>query len=174
MLVLFFSSRRRHTRLQGDWSSDVCSSDLGELRASTRNWVARLRAIDSNLHKKFDAAYGFALQAEKIAEDEKVDDQKLSKVVLSDVQVAWAKELQEQDPARLRMLNETRRRIKRLVEEGDTSFYQDFMDSNHLLKDDAESKRVFSTLLHNNNDDHSAARGLMFVCGEYIFNPKCA
>src|ERR1039457_4724328 len=26
--VLFFSSRRRHTRLQGDWSSDVCSSDL--------------------------------------------------------------------------------------------------------------------------------------------------
>src|SRR5256885_11207179 len=28
MLVFFFSSRRRHTRLQGDWSSDVCSSDL--------------------------------------------------------------------------------------------------------------------------------------------------
>ena len=24
----FFSSRRRHTKLQGDWSSDVCSSDL--------------------------------------------------------------------------------------------------------------------------------------------------
>src|SRR6516162_10420122 len=24
----FFSSRRRHTRLHGDWSSDVCSSDL--------------------------------------------------------------------------------------------------------------------------------------------------
>src|SRR5256885_5478341 len=28
LLVFFFSSRRRHTRLQGDWSSDVCSSDL--------------------------------------------------------------------------------------------------------------------------------------------------
>src|SRR5256885_13594360 len=27
-LCYFFSSRRRHTRLQGDWSSDVCSSDL--------------------------------------------------------------------------------------------------------------------------------------------------
>src|SRR5699024_11610135 len=24
----FFSSRRRHTRLKRDWSSDVCSSDL--------------------------------------------------------------------------------------------------------------------------------------------------
>src|SRR5256885_6453937 len=28
MVLFFFSSRRRHTRLQGDWSSDVCSSDL--------------------------------------------------------------------------------------------------------------------------------------------------
>src|SRR5256885_6736004 len=27
-MCFFFSSRRRHTRLQGDWSSDVCSSDL--------------------------------------------------------------------------------------------------------------------------------------------------
>src|SRR5205807_7229839 len=25
------SSRRRHTRLQGDWSSDLCSSDLGKI-----------------------------------------------------------------------------------------------------------------------------------------------
>src|SRR2546426_11604920 len=28
IMFFFFSSRRRHTRLQGDWSSDVCSSDL--------------------------------------------------------------------------------------------------------------------------------------------------
>src|SRR2546430_14505172 len=27
----FFSSRRRHTRFDCDWSSDVCSSDLGYL-----------------------------------------------------------------------------------------------------------------------------------------------
>src|SRR5260370_18479305 len=27
----FFSSRRRHTRFNGDWSSDVCSSDLGKI-----------------------------------------------------------------------------------------------------------------------------------------------
>src|SRR5256885_10892827 len=33
-MFFFFSSRRRHTRLQGDWSSDVCSSDLG-------SWWAR-------------------------------------------------------------------------------------------------------------------------------------
>src|SRR5207248_5405154 len=28
ILVFFFSSRRRHTSSYGDWSSDVCSSDL--------------------------------------------------------------------------------------------------------------------------------------------------
>src|SRR5256885_3284735 len=33
MCVFFFSSRRRHTRLQGDWSSDVCSSDLAVVGA---------------------------------------------------------------------------------------------------------------------------------------------
>src|SRR6476661_9840379 len=29
MRYFFFSSRRRHTRFKCDWSSDVCSSDLG-------------------------------------------------------------------------------------------------------------------------------------------------
>src|SRR2546421_7411217 len=28
LLCFFFSSRRRHTRSDRDWSSDVCSSDL--------------------------------------------------------------------------------------------------------------------------------------------------
>src|SRR5436305_6790432 len=33
--VFFFSSRRRHTRCGRDWSSDVCSSDLGVTRSRT-------------------------------------------------------------------------------------------------------------------------------------------
>src|SRR5688500_19674345 len=42
----FFSSRRRHTRLQGDWSSDVCSSDLetDEVAASLTGEDPRARA----------------------------------------------------------------------------------------------------------------------------------
>src|SRR5256885_7079180 len=36
MFFFFFSSRRRHTRLQGDWSSDVCSSDL--IVTGTADW----------------------------------------------------------------------------------------------------------------------------------------
>src|SRR6266566_6613592 len=35
LVFFFFSSRRRHTRLQGDWSSNVCSSDLLVRRASS-------------------------------------------------------------------------------------------------------------------------------------------
>src|SRR5258706_4453798 len=34
-LFFFFSSRRRHTRLVSDWSSDVCSSDLSLGRPKT-------------------------------------------------------------------------------------------------------------------------------------------
>src|SRR5690348_594261 len=42
-LTFFFSSRRRHTRWTGDWSSDVCSSDLGLLQV--RNTPARIFSL---------------------------------------------------------------------------------------------------------------------------------
>src|SRR5207248_7720985 len=35
LFFFFFSSRRRHTRSYGDWSSDVCSSDLMTFSHST-------------------------------------------------------------------------------------------------------------------------------------------
>src|SRR5690242_21548274 len=38
----FFSSRRRHTRLTCDWSSDVCSSDLEMLRCAQHDKQLRL------------------------------------------------------------------------------------------------------------------------------------
>src|SRR2546430_13078172 len=37
MLFFFFSSRRRHTRFDCDWSSDVCSSDLDQQLAYFRS-----------------------------------------------------------------------------------------------------------------------------------------
>src|SRR5256885_10120485 len=45
----FFSSRRRHTRLQGDWSSDVCSSDLRVLRESNERLQEADRRKDNFL-----------------------------------------------------------------------------------------------------------------------------
>src|ERR1039457_5603901 len=44
---VFFSSRSRHTRLQGEWSSDVCSSDLS--RAMTPTIAFRRNCICMNL-----------------------------------------------------------------------------------------------------------------------------
>src|SRR2546430_8189510 len=38
-LFFFFSSRRRHTRFDCDWSSDVCSSDLPALAGALRDAV---------------------------------------------------------------------------------------------------------------------------------------
>src|SRR5207248_1439843 len=44
--IFFFSSRRRYTRSYGDWSSDVCSSDLGGAWHSFAvAAVARLRTL---------------------------------------------------------------------------------------------------------------------------------
>src|SRR5438094_10566368 len=42
-----FSSRRRYTRSYGDWSSDVCSSDLGRRSWSTRSRYRPPRAISA-------------------------------------------------------------------------------------------------------------------------------
>src|SRR6266480_6276213 len=65
----FFSSRRRHTRLTCDWSSDVCSSDLSVttlsrtvLSALLTPWrltkfetvVSRLRSEERRVGKSVD------------------------------------------------------------------------------------------------------------------------
>src|SRR2546430_9132078 len=42
--LFFFSSRRRHTRFDCDWSSDVCSSDLICSHDMTRNEAATTEA----------------------------------------------------------------------------------------------------------------------------------
>src|SRR4051794_35785686 len=44
----FFSSRRRHTRWTGDWSSDVCSSDLfrASLEKNPNNQIVRARLVE--------------------------------------------------------------------------------------------------------------------------------
>src|SRR5256885_4607961 len=51
VVLFFFSSRRRHTRLQGDWSSDVCSSDLIYFELDWRFLLQLIKA--TNIIKKF-------------------------------------------------------------------------------------------------------------------------
>src|SRR5207237_1552718 len=42
LALLFFSSRRRHTRFKCDWSSDVCSSDLIHLPLQGLDYWSRV------------------------------------------------------------------------------------------------------------------------------------
>src|SRR5437867_7163847 len=44
VLVFFFPSRRRHTRSYGDWSSDVCSSDLARALRETAPQIIHAHA----------------------------------------------------------------------------------------------------------------------------------
>src|SRR2546430_2960943 len=50
-MMFFFSSRRRHTRFDCDWSSDVCSSDL---------IAERVTAADGSIGKLLAAQEGAA------------------------------------------------------------------------------------------------------------------
>src|SRR5207253_5729681 len=44
--VFFFSSRRRHTRWPRDWSSDVCSSDLGVRQGALQGEFTTRNTLD--------------------------------------------------------------------------------------------------------------------------------
>src|SRR5207248_5201111 len=65
-VVFFFSSRRRHTSSYGDWSSDVCSSDLASLRAYPRpagparhgRHAARIRSQGGAMQGLIDLVFG--------------------------------------------------------------------------------------------------------------------
>src|SRR5438046_9724367 len=48
--VFFFSSRRRHTRLVSDWSSDVCSSDLAVMHTAAEG-AGPVNALDNAVRK---------------------------------------------------------------------------------------------------------------------------
>src|SRR5690606_39832431 len=50
LFLFFFSSRRRHTRFSRDWSSDVCSSDLGPPRPHPRRRLPPRGTRDGRWH----------------------------------------------------------------------------------------------------------------------------
>src|SRR3989454_270577 len=52
ILAFFFSSRSRHTRLQGDWSSDVCSSDLTSLACAGPVGQSTPSALSCHSHSR--------------------------------------------------------------------------------------------------------------------------
>mgnify|MGYP002528469793 CR=1 FL=1 len=58
----FFSSRRRHTRLRRDWSSDVCSSDLqGPSKEILLGTIIRYRIQESSHFTGYFAEQAIAI-----------------------------------------------------------------------------------------------------------------
>src|SRR5437879_11370112 len=69
----FFSSRRRHTRYIGDWSSDVCSSDLRALADKARTIRIPVHVVEKlnkigRAERKLVTELGREPTAEEIAE----------------------------------------------------------------------------------------------------------
>src|SRR5688572_31737516 len=75
LIIFFFSSRRRHTRFDCDWSSDVCSSDLrnrgwsaadarrraeqiAEMLELTPELARRARGLDADIKQKISLGRG--------------------------------------------------------------------------------------------------------------------
>src|SRR5690349_23863397 len=72
IVFFFFSSRRRHTRSLRDWSSDVCSSDLGARTAVLRRAEADGRQGTGHLlHRRRQAAPALRVQGPQAARDRK-------------------------------------------------------------------------------------------------------
>src|SRR5256885_16217173 len=85
LYFFFFSSRRRHTRLQGDWSSDVCSSDLKSL-VHEPNFADRIvLALDAR--DGIVTTRGWTATSDKRAVDiaEQVRDWPLAAILYTDV-----------------------------------------------------------------------------------------
>src|SRR3989454_2470348 len=138
----FFSSRRRHTRLQGDWSSDVCSSDLGKIIADAMEKVGKdgvitveeAKGLETTLETvdgmQFDRGYlspYFVTDAEKmeavledgyiLLHDKKISSMKellpiLEKVVQSGKQLLIVSEDLEGDALATLVVNKLRGTLK--------------------------------------------------------------
>src|SRR5215213_7022466 len=59
----FFSSRRRHTRLVSDWSSDVCSSDLPRRARHPRAWESPRQSSEAGREGKEAARRRYRTEA---------------------------------------------------------------------------------------------------------------
>src|SRR5256885_9307849 len=86
-VFFFFSSRRRHTRLQGDWSSDVCSSDLfpeqleraalSNLKQEVRELELQLASAEGESREK--AKRNFDALADRVKQKERSEERRVGK-----------------------------------------------------------------------------------------------
>src|ERR1035438_7206082 len=91
----FFSSRRRHTRCLSDWSSDVCSSDLKELIAVSREAVQTAEDAREIAVKKLIAQH----QSNELQASARVADDATRQKEVAEARAAKAKSDMERSQA---------------------------------------------------------------------------
>src|SRR5205809_2207030 len=119
----FFSSRRRHTRCSRDWSSDVCSSDIGEVRRLENEEKLRVNEVrDSELLELLnDQTIALALKAgtveEAIPAGTKVTTQQLRDMKLSSIDLKTLRVENKRANERVRQIIEASTEEKARLEE---------------------------------------------------------
>src|SRR5699024_11734829 len=92
-VYFLFSSRRRHTRSKRDWSSDVCSSDLGnELKPSNEYEMVTL--LGQSPHQRLLPPPLLPLpphhQRRLLYEEKRSEERRVGKAVESSARCAWS------------------------------------------------------------------------------------
>src|SRR5438270_6659298 len=95
IFFFFFSSRRRHTRFDCDWSSDVCSSDLAS-------------ALNTAVAPKANPAYSFT--GSPGAESRSTNSGRIGKTI---AELSWISSKVTISGIRLRELRPRRRVVKK-------------------------------------------------------------
>src|SRR5256886_8342843 len=97
MFFFFFSSRRRHTRFDCDWSSDMCSSDLGDRAlenntSGSNNTALGSGALFSNDTGSQNVALGALAGVNLTTGDNNIDigDRKSTRLNSSHSQISYA------------------------------------------------------------------------------------
>src|SRR5687767_15821466 len=109
--VLFFSSRRRHTRSASDWSSDVCSSDLPTPGESAT--LQSCTSIEQN-STELSSAYGSGIGAHTNIEPPGLGTRSEERRVGKEGRSRWGLDHQKKRGKRLQQ-STTRCRVRLIV-----------------------------------------------------------
>src|SRR2546430_6256971 len=133
-LVFFFSSRRRHTRFDCDWSSDVCSSDLDahdprpalpqaqstEFRAVNRNPIPKFAdSLVANSQKSCQCFFRESDKSRKLSYNARARAHPSVATLLSELCLPYAPRLENSMLQKPRLNSSARsNRFKRLAGDG--------------------------------------------------------
>src|SRR2546430_8759915 len=87
-MSFFFSSRRRHTRFDCDWSSDVCSSDLARQAVTAFRQRAGTYGSRKALAREQAGLAGVELQRQQLEAERRTDESLLAALRDRDLSVS--------------------------------------------------------------------------------------